>query len=77
MNITKEQLMGLADYIPPEFEVHIRENYCLNAVIEEPTCVLIGDFDWEPLQEAWKQAGLPKENYPMSKDSLGLDFIYY
>ena len=77
MNITKEQLMDLADYLPPECEVHIRENYCLNAVIKEPTCVLIGDFDWEPLKEAWKQAGLPPESYPQKRYDTGLEFIYY
>ncbi|MEL4897244.1 hypothetical protein [Crocosphaera sp. Alani8] len=77
MNITTKQLEQLVECIPDKFYAEVYENYCINGFTGEKTLAVTGDFDWEALEKAWEEAGLPKENYPMSKDSLGLDFIYY
>ena len=77
MNISRDKLNQVIELIPSEFETEIHEYPVYKGGIKETHFALIGDFDWEILEKAWKEAGILKKYSPKRRTQIGTEFIYY
>ena len=77
MNISRRQLKQLIESIPNDFKAKIHKYNVYKRGRIKTQFALIGDFDWDILEQAYKESGLLKKYYLKHRAKIGNEFIYY